>query len=199
MVWHMKQPAKRTSKRAGAGSDQRIGPEDWIRAGLILLARDGIDAVRVEPLAEQLGVTKGSFYWHFKDRAALHTAMLSTWQQVATREIIKLVEAEKPDPRRRLARLIELATANSKAARLETAMRSWAQHDLAASKALAGVDAERLDYVAHLLRDAGLDGATAAMRAKILYLMLIGSFFVASKTDLHAGPEVWSEIAKLIT
>ena len=163
----MTQRTQRPSRLGAAGADQRIGPEDWIRAGLVLLARDGIDAVRVEPLAEQLNVTKGSFYWHFKDRAALHTAMLGAWQQTATREIIKLVEAEKRDARRRLSRLIELATANSKAARLETAMRSWAQHDGAAGKALASVDAERLEFVASLLRDAGLEGPTAALRARI--------------------------------
>jgi AcrR family transcriptional regulator len=195
----MKPPTGRSSKRGKAGGDQRTGPDDWVRAGLVLLARAGIDAVRVEPLAEHLSVTKGSFYWHFKDRAALHAAMLTTWRQAATGEIIKSVEAETPDARLRLSLLIKLSTSNGKAARLETAMRAWAQHDTAAGKALASVDSERLEYVERLLREVGLERSIAATRAKILYLVLIGSFFAASKTDLHAGPELWNELEKLIT
>ena len=198
MVLCMKRPTKTSPKRTQAGGDQRIGPQDWVRAGLVLLAREGIDGVRVEPLAEHLGVTKGSFYWHFKDRAALHAAMLSAWRQTATRTIIETVETEQRDAHARLSRLIELGTSNGKAARLETALRAWAQHDPSAGKALASVDTERLEYVASLLREAGLDRATAATRAKILYFALIGSFFAASETDLHAGPELWREVTKLI-
>ena len=198
MVARMKQSAKSSSKRRKAARDQRIGPDDWVRSGLALVARAGIDAVRVEPLAEQLRVTKGSFFWHFKDRAALYAAILSSWRQVATGEIIKLVEAEKPDARLRLSRLIELATSDGKAARLETAIRAWAQHDPAAAKVLASVDAERLEYVASLLRGTGMDNSVAVTRATILYLVLIGNFFAASKSELRAEPELWREISKLI-
>lgn len=198
MVKFMKQ-AKAPLRHKKTSSDARIGPDDWVRAGLIVLARDGIDAVRVEPLAERLGVTKGSFYWHFKDRAALHAAMLSAWRQSSTGEIIQLVEGEKPDVRLRLARLIELATSNDKAAGLETAMRAWAQHDPEANKILASVDGERLEYVAELLRGVGMDRSTAAVRARIVYLVLIGSYFAGSKTDLRARPDLWRELMKLIT
>ena len=154
--------------------------------------------MRVEPLAKFLGVTKGSFYWHFNDRAALHTAMLATWSEAATRDIIRRVEAENLPARRRLSRLIELTTSNAKAARLETAIRAWAQIDPAVSKVVARADAERLHYVADMLRGAGMESATAAMRAKILYLVLIGAFFAASETELAAGPELWREMTKLI-
>ncbi len=195
----MKKQTKAPARKRNPSADTRNGPEDWVRAGLSMLAREGIDAVRVEPLAEFLGVTKGSFYWHFKDRAALHTAMLTTWSEAATRDIIRQVEAENLPARRRLSRLIELTTSNAKAARLETAIRAWAQIDPAVRKALARADAERLHYVADLLRGAGMESATAAMRAKILYLVLIGTFFAASETELAAGPELWREMTKLIT
>jgi AcrR family transcriptional regulator len=195
----MKKQAKVPAKRRTAGAEPHIGPGDWVRAGLSMLARDGIDAVRVEPLAEVLGVTKGSFYWHFKDRAALHSAMLTAWSEAATHDIIRQVEAENLPPRRRLSRLIELTTSKAKAARLETAIRAWAQIDAAAGKVLAATDTERLAYVAGLLREAGTDGSAAAMRAKILYLVLIGSFFAASNAELVAGPELWREMTKLVT
>ncbi len=198
MVMRMKRPTKASPKRKQAGGDQRFGPQDWVRAGLAVLAREGIDGVRVEPLAEYLGVTKGSFYWHFEDRGALHAAMLSDWRQLATKSIIDAVETGERDARARLSRLIDLATSNAKAALLETAVRAWAQHDASVRKALTIVDSERLEYVASLLREAGLERDAAAMRAKILYLALIGSFFAASETNLQAGPEMWREATKLI-
>lgn len=77
-------------------------------------------------------------------------------------------------------------------------MRAWAQHHPSVGRALASVVSERLDCVASLLREAGLERAAAVTRAKILYLALIGSFFTASETNLHAGPELWREVAKLI-
>ncbi len=194
----MKKQTKAPTTRRNAAADPRIGPQDWVRAGLSTLAREGIDGVRVEPLAALLGVTKGSFYWHFKDRAALHAAMLAAWRDAATREIIRQVDAENIPARRRLPRLIELTTSNAKAARLETAIRAWAQIDSAVGKVLASADAERLAYVAELLRGTGMESSTAEMRAKILYLVLIGSFFAASKSELESGPELWREITKLI-
>lgn len=195
----MKKQTNSPATRRKAGADPHIGPRDWVRAGLSMLAREGIDAVRVEPLAEVLGVTKGSFYWHFKDRTALHGAMLTAWSDTATDDIIRAVEAENLLPRRRLSRLIELTTSNARAARLETAIRSWAQTDPAVGTVLARTDSERLAYVAELLRGTGMESSTASMRAKILYLFLIGSFFAASKAELEAGPELWREMTKLIT
>ena len=65
----------------------------WITAALEVLASEGIGRVRVEPLAKKLGVTKGSFYWHFDDRPALHAAMLAQWQETQTLGIIAMVEA----------------------------------------------------------------------------------------------------------
>jgi AcrR family transcriptional regulator len=194
----MKKQTKAPAVRRNAAAEPRIGPQDWVRAGLSMLAREGIDAVRVEPLAALLRVTKGSFYWHFKDRAALHAAMLAAWREAATREIIRRVDAENLPARRRLPRLIELTTSNAKAARLETAIRAWAQIDPAVGKVLEGADAERLTYVADILRGTGMESSTADMRAKILYLVLIGSFFAASKSELEGGPELWREIVKLI-
>ncbi len=195
----MKQQSNPILKRARPGTDHRIGPEAWVRAGLSLLSREGIDAVRVEPLAVRLGVTKGSFYWHFKDRPALHLAMLQAWGGTATGDIIRLVEAETGSPQQRLFRLVEVSTSNSRAARLETAIRAWAQHDAGVARIVAGIDAERLAYVVGLLRGSGIDAGTAETRAKILYLVLIGSFFAAPSADIQAGPDVWREITKLIT
>ena len=194
----MKSPRKDVSKKRKSRNDQRIGPDDWVRAGLALLARDGIDAVRVEPLAERLGVTKGSFYWHFKDRAALHTAMLEAWRHLSTGGIIERVEADGGTGPERLNRLVERTASNASAARLETAMRSWARTEKKVAQALSEIDRKRLDYVAVLLVESGVDSDMSETRAKLLYLALIGSFFALPSNELRTDAELWLGFTRTI-
>jgi len=169
-----------------------------VRAGLSLLAQGGIDTVRVEPLAARLGVTKGSFYWHFKDRADLHTAMLEAWRQLGTIDIIDRVEAVRGSSAEQLRRLIELTSPNKKAVRLETAARAWATVDGKAARVLAEIDHKRLDYVAQLIVKNGSTPHEAKTKAKLLYLALIGSFFANSSSELELTPAVWRDFADTI-
>lgn len=187
----------KTSSRTGAHADERNSRADWVRAGLALLLKSGIEAVRVEPLALRLGVTKGSFYWHFKDRAALHAAMLEEWSSTATGDIIAAVDRDA-DSRARLRQLITRTTADTKVARLETAIRSWATSDEKAKRAVAAVDSRRLDFVAGLLQETGVDPAVAQLRARIIYLVLIGSFFTAATTHALPEPALWIEVEKFL-
>ena len=89
--------------RAGCGRDRRWPPptrtprSKWIEQGLRALAAGGPDAVRIEPLAQALGVTRGGFYWHFADRDALLEAMLDTWERATTDEVFERVEREGGD------------------------------------------------------------------------------------------------------
>jgi AcrR family transcriptional regulator len=189
--------SSKTSSRAGAAADERNSRADWVRAGLALLLKSGIEAVRVEPLALRLGVTKGSFYWHFKDRAALHAAMLEEWSATATGDVIAGVD-RAADARARLRQLIARTTADPKVARLETAIRSWANSDDKASRAVAAVDSRRLDFVAGLLQETGVDPAVAQLRAQIIYLVLIGSFFTAAITRVLPEPALWIEVEKFL-
>jgi len=180
-----------------ASSSTRIGRDDWLRGALAALIEGGIEAVRVEPLALRLGVTKGSFYWHFKDRAALHAAMIERWRAAGLRDIVARVEESGGTPRDKLRRLMTITALNPKAARLETAMRSWARHDDGVAKAVALTDRERLDYVSGLLAAIGVKPAAAALRARILYLMVIGGCFATGPAKI-AGRDVWNEIEALI-
>lgn len=186
------------SKQTGAVADERNSRADWVRAGLALLMKDGIEAVRVEPLAQRLGVTKGSFYWHFKDRAALHAAMLEEWAAAATGDVIAGVD-RAADARARLRQLIARTTVDTKVARLETAIRSWANSNDKAKKAVAAVDNRRMDFVASLLQETGVDPAVAQLRARIIYLVLIGGFFVAATTHVLPEPALWIEVEKFLT
>src|SRR3954463_11720786 len=98
----------------------------WIDEGLRALGVGGPDAVRVETLAQALGVTKGGFYWHFDDRRALLEEMLDTWERVVTDEVIVVVEGSGGDARARLRRLFAIAVSIDDMVRVEMAIREWA-------------------------------------------------------------------------
>ncbi len=156
----------------------RLTREQWTLAALHALARGGHDALRVEPLAKSLGVTKGSFYWHFDDRQALHQAVMEAWEHLATEQIIKEVDASgaesAEDRLRTLAHLVFRGDPAGDA--IEPAIRVWARTDPAVAEAAGRVDQRRLDYVSALLRDAGLEPELASQRAHTLYRTLIGEF-----------------------
>ena len=197
MVLFMKRDKAQKQRRVDATKSSRISRADWIAAALKVLAAEGIECVRVEPMAKRLGVTKGSFYWHFADRAALHDAMLDKWRETATRAIIARVEETAATPREKLRQLIKLTTTSSKGARLDVAVRSWANHDNRVANAVAKVDRERMGYVADLLESVGIKQATAKVRAQIIYLTLIGSFFSLRRGQKLPKKQLWDELERL--
>ena len=153
---------------------ERLGRQEWIDAGLRAMADAGVDAVRVERLAETLGVTKGSFYWHFRDRGALLSALVEAWRDRATTNIISQVEAGGGDAVIKLRALFSITTRSD--GRLDLAMRSWASQDDKAREILKSVDQKRYAYLKALLGDVGFDPPAAAARARFAYNALIGQF-----------------------
>ena len=151
---------------------ERLDRGDWIEAAIDLLVSGSIDAVRVEPLAKLLGVTKGSFYWHFKDRAALLEALLQSWRQTATVGVIDRLEQSGKSTEEQLRQLIELPYTNPKSKRagqIELAIRGWARRDDTAAAAVAEVDELRLKYTASLFQNKGLSKEEAHARAYLAY------------------------------
>ena len=154
----------------------RLSRQEWIDAGLKAMAGDGVDAVRIERLAAALKVTKGSFYWHFKDRDALLEALLEAWRSRATTAIIDAVEAKGGDARAKLANLFTIVSVIE--GQLDRAIRSWAAQDRAAASALKEVDRQRLDYLLILFMGVGFNAAEALGRARLVYHALIGQFMM---------------------
>jgi AcrR family transcriptional regulator len=163
---------------------------DWVDTGLGVLAMHGADAVKVEALAGLLGVTKGSFYWHFADRSALLVAMLERWEAVATDAIIATIDADGGSPAQRLERLLEIST-NHSAAALESALRAWGSTDDDVGKALMRVDGRREGYVRALLLAHGLPEALAMTGARMLYLALIGEYACVAHGTPSTPAVVW--------
>jgi len=137
---------------------KRLSPEDWIKAGFRALAERGPDALKAEPLARNLGSTKGSFYWHFKDLPDFHQAMLSLWRARAATDIINDLAAI-PRPQDRLRALGQAAASPAPDAfggpRVEPAIRAWALANPKVAQAVSDTDALRIGYLKDLLIECG--------------------------------------------
>lgn len=149
--------------------------QDWVDGAVAALGDGGIDAVRIEPLAGALGVSKGSFYHHFTNRRALLLAMLGQWEQLGTTAIIGAVERASTEPAEQLAALVHISCGpDALGDSIETSIRSWANTDEIAQEATSRVDQRRLDYVTELLVRAGLQRRLAKRRAAVFYRVIIG-------------------------
>jgi len=118
----------------------------WIEQGLRALAAGGPDAVRIETLAQALGVSKGGFYWHFGDRRALLAEMLDTWERRSTDEVLERVEGEGGDPRTKVQRAGALTFSKDLLA-IDLAVRDWSRRDPAIAERLRRVDERRMEYL----------------------------------------------------
>jgi AcrR family transcriptional regulator len=161
----------------------------WIEAGLQALAAGGPDAVRIDPLAKSLGVTRGSFYWHFTDRDALLTALLDLWQRRATDDVIERVERHGGDPRARLRRAGAL-TFSAELLPIDLAVRDWARRDPAVAERLRRVDNRRMDYLRTLFGALCADADEVEARSALAFSLLIGSHFMAADHPGRSRAEV---------
>jgi AcrR family transcriptional regulator len=149
----------------------QLSAKDWLDQGLRTLAERGFTALKAEPLAKAMGVSRGSFYWHFADIGAFHAAILKHWREVAAEQIIADVEAAA-DHDNPLPLLLRRVFGERLA--LENAVRAWAMVDPAARAAVQAIDRRRLTYVQSLFRASGLSPGVARARAQILYWAFLG-------------------------
>ncbi len=171
----VKSSPKTASKRAVSPRVQ-LDPDRWIEAAIDVLAREGIAGLRVEVLAKRCGVTKGSFYWHFKDRQALLDAVLERWKEGRIRDIEKTTSVLPGKEDEQLHYAIEVygASRNRKGMSIELAIRDWARHDKQAAQIVEAVDLYRLECTRRLFVAAGMSDAEAKSRSLLLYACVFG-------------------------
>ena len=162
----------------------------WIQEGLRALGVGGPDAVRIEKLAQALGVTKGGFYWHFDDRRALLEEMLDTWEREGVDEVIERVESEGGDARAKLRRLSAIAASSGSPLRIDLAVRDWARRDKAVAKRLRRVDNRRMDYMRSLYGEFCPDEDEVEARCMVAFSLWIGNHFVAADHGARSRSEV---------
>ncbi len=181
-------------------SARRLSRAEWVAGAFDALCDGGVEALRVEPLAARLGVTKGSFYHHFDNRRSLQLEVLAEWERAGTSQVIDRVERPGDGSSTRLRLLAhQTFAADHPADVIEVRVRAWASSDETAAAAVERVDARRVDYVAALLREIGLPAPLARRRARLLYRAMVGEF----TWRLSGGPAVTKreidELVDLIT
>ncbi|RSS58158.1 TetR/AcrR family transcriptional regulator [Streptomyces sp. WAC07061] len=166
----------------------------WIDEGLRALAAGGPEAVRIEALAQALGVSKGGFYGYFRNRGALLDEMLGTWERSVTEAVIEQVESGGGDARARLHRLFtlvaEIEDGPATGVALDLAIRDWSRRDGAVAERLRRVDNRRMDYLRSLFREFCTDEDDVEVRCMLTFSVRLGSYAVAADHGAHSRAQV---------
>jgi AcrR family transcriptional regulator len=186
-----------TQKRSGA---PRLGTptltaSDWAEAALQLIAEKGLGHLTVSTLAKRLGVTKGSFYWHFAGRSQLLAAALTRWEQRTTTEAIRALDAV-PDHRRRLELILEAAFQPPRSRSLYAALAEAAEDPLVRA-VLNRVASARIAYLETCYRGLGVPAAQAQANAVVAYASYRGLLQLAHEAP-GAMPTDWSAVPKMM-
>jgi AcrR family transcriptional regulator len=176
----------------------RTTRERWVEQGLRALAAGGPDAVRVEALAKDLGVTKGGFYGSFADRDALLEAMLDTWEREATDEVLDRVEREGGDPRTRIERAGVLTFSSDRLLPIDLAVRDWARRDEAVAERLRRVDDRRMGLLRELIGTFCPDPDEVEARSLLAFCLAIGEHFLAAGHGDRTRAQVLARAADLL-
>lgn len=157
----------------------RTSRNSWIAAGLQALAAGGPDAVRVEPLAVKLGVTKGGFYGHFTDRAAFLTDLLNDWERRTTDDVLARIEVQGGGAKVKIVRAGALTFADDLLP-VDLAIRDWSRRDPAVAARLRRVDNKRMDYLRALFSTFLTDPDEVEARSTLAFTLVIGQHFLAA-------------------
>jgi AcrR family transcriptional regulator len=158
------------TSRAGSG---RLSVDDWIQAGFAIVADGGIETLKIDRLCSRLGVTKGSFYWHFKDMAGYRAALVGSWAELRDRDRSHFGELTHLPPRQRLAQMMA-SLLEERQWTLERAMREWARTDPVVAESVRAADHRVLKAVRQAFVDAGFTGDEADLRANATFAAGIG-------------------------
>ena len=166
----------------------------WIEEGLRVLAAGGPDAVRIEPLAKALGVSKGGFYGYFSNRDVLLTEMLDTWEREVTEAVIEQVDSGGGDGRAKLKRLAAIVNASGdglvRSTTADLAIRDWARRDEAVAQRLRRVDNRRMAYLRSLFASFCPNADEVEVRSMLTFSVWIGNHFIAADHVGHSRAEV---------
>ena len=172
--------------------------DDWLGAAMELLRTRGIGGVRVLPLAKELGVSRGSFYWHFEDRDDLLRCMLDWWDREMTDSVIRFANESRGSVAKRLM-AVAGDVVRHRRNRYESAIRTWAEGDTRAAKTLKRVVRKRLDYVTGLFAEAGFSPSEARARGDLLAVYIMAEDSILADEDVETRLRLLRRQIRLLT
>jgi AcrR family transcriptional regulator len=182
-------PAPRKRAPSGRLKSTPLSDMDWVDAATDILVQENVRGIRIDALCKKLGVTKGSFYWHFNSRAELLQSMLVNWRSRMTLNTIKNLSRTGHDSLSRLRALIGMPRRPKSPdfAQIEQSIRDWGRRMNQASEAVSEVDNIRFEYFVQLFEDLGFGTEEAKARAYLAYSIMMGdSILHSSIADVDA-------------
>ncbi|BBY17023.1 TetR/AcrR family transcriptional regulator [Mycolicibacterium litorale] len=165
-------------RSTGAG---RLSVDDWIQNGYAIVAEAGLAALKVDRLCDRLGVTKGSFYWHFDDMRAYRAALVAEWGRMRDEDRRRLDEMADLPPRERLSQMMS-ELVSTRHWTMERAMREWARSDDAVAAGVRAADRALVAGVRRALLDGGFDEEDADLRANAIFAAGVGFIHLSGPT-----------------
>ncbi|NLD68189.1 MAG: TetR/AcrR family transcriptional regulator [Limnobacter sp.] len=188
----------RSQRSAAIPSRARaLGADDWLAAANALLASDNIRGVQISVLCRKLGVTKGSFYWHFRNRAGLLRAMLDDWRRRMTLGVVSRLTRTATNAATRLRELLSLPRRrfSAPATAVEMSVREWGRRDGATRRAVQEVDLIRLQFFEQCFVELGFAPGPARTRAYLAYALMMGDSVLRDTLGEQVDDETLVETA----
>lgn len=162
----------------------RLSREEWLHRALDLFAKEGKVKLRIDPLVKSIGVTKGSFYWHFKDRKDFIVSLSKYWVDYSTSQIVKIVKQQRGDAKKRLFVLMK-AVFEKDVGRYDLTMRAWAASNPEVARIVRKSDQQRIATVSKLFHEMGFRGKELKGRTDAFFCYMAGShiYKIKSKRD----------------
>lgn len=167
--------------------------EGWLETGYRALIEGGVDAVKIQPLAKHLNLSRTSFYWFFEDREALLTALIDGWEERTTDPLVAATREYAESQAEAMLNVLACFLCGAFDSRLEFAVRSWALQDDNVGARVAAADENRLSALREMLTRWGHDEVQADVRARTIYLTQIGYI------SMRAREEVETRLARIPT
>ncbi|MFL9863472.1 TetR/AcrR family transcriptional regulator [Paraburkholderia fungorum] len=198
---------EKSTKRMTKASRPAVDRTVWLDAARSILVDQGIDAVKVEPLAAMLEISRSSFYWNFKSRQELLDALIEYWTEFNDRALRELVQPHEEDPkereqlaRKRLRQLMNLFIDEREfSSDFDMAMREWARKDPAVAKRVARIDRQRIAHLQKIFEDMGHSKPDSLIRAKLLYFHQLGYYLTGIKESEEVRKRVAPRYLELLS
>lgn len=147
-------------------TNHRLSREEWLRLALEEVSKKGGAKLRIDKLAKSLGVTKGSFYWHFKDRGDFIKSLVQFWGEHTTGQVIRRTGQDAANPRQRLMAVMQIIFTEFQD-KYELPIRAWAAEEPSVVPIVREVELQRLAFIRSLFAEMGFQGQDLEMRARL--------------------------------
>ncbi len=172
-------------RKSNYNSAKRLNREEWLSRALEVLSKEGKAKLRIELITKSLGVTKGSFYWHFKDRADFVKSLAEFWAKYSTDQVIKEINQSRGAANDRLLNLMDFLCRKD-FGKYDVSMRAWAAQEPEVARIVKKVDEQRFTFVRSLFVELGFKGQELEMRTRtfvVFHSLELGSFARGTKKE----------------